>query len=127
MGQATRHDPGPCAVHIKEFGFFLPPGFTLLTQRIKSFAAILCITLNELQTSFLLREGWCTHVDPEHIAKPEILTHTLMDHLLVHTAATRIALVRTYVKILIRELTPDADHFDPFRLVGLDEKIVFHN
>ena len=50
-----------------------------------------------------------------------------MDHLLVHAAATRIALVRAHVKILIRELTPDADHFDPFGFVGLDEKIVFHN
>src|ERR1041385_1663422 len=50
-----------------------------------------------------------------------------MDHLLVHTAATRIALVRAHVKILIRELTPDADHFDPFGFVSLDQKLVFHS
>src|SRR5215208_2511140 len=102
MGQATRHDPGSCAAHIKELAFFLPPGFALLTQRFKSFAAILCITFHELQTSFLVRKGWCAHVDPKHIAKPEILTHTLMYHLLVHAAATRIALLRAHVKILIR-------------------------
>ncbi len=50
-----------------------------------------------------------------------------MDHLLVHAAATRIALVRAHVKILIAELTPDADYFDPFGFIGLDQKIVFHN
>jgi hypothetical protein len=43
-----------------------------------------------------------------------------MDHLLAHATATRIALMRTHVKILIRELTPDADHFDPFGFVGVD-------
>jgi hypothetical protein len=50
-----------------------------------------------------------------------------MDHLLVHAAASRIRLVWAHVKILIPELTPDADHFDPFGFVGLDQKIVFHN
>jgi hypothetical protein len=50
-----------------------------------------------------------------------------MDHLLVHAAATRISLVRAYGKILIRELTPDADHFYPFGFVGFDQKVVFHN
>src|SRR5215213_272924 len=113
MGQATSHDPGPRAAHIKEFGLFLPPGFTLLTQRIQPFAAIFCITRHKLQTSFLMREGRRAHVDPKHIAKPEILTHTLMDHLLMHAAATRIALVRAHWKILLRELTPNANHFDP--------------
>jgi hypothetical protein len=50
-----------------------------------------------------------------------------MDHLLVHAAATRIALMRAHVKILIRELTPHADHFDPLGFVRLNQEIVFHN
>jgi hypothetical protein len=43
-----------------------------------------------------------------------------MDHVLVRAAAARITLVRAHVKILIAELTPDADHFDPFGFVGVD-------
>jgi hypothetical protein len=127
MGQATRHHPGPWAAHIKELSLFLPPRFVLLTQSIQSFAAILCITSHELQTSFLMREGWSTHINAQHVAKPEILAHTLMDHLLVHTAASRIILERAHVKILIRELTPDTDHFDAFGFVCLNQEIVSHN
>lgn len=49
---------------------------------------------------------------------PEIFAQTLVHHLLVHTAASRIAPVRAHRKILVCELTPDADHFDARRFVG---------
>ena len=66
------------------------------------------------------------HVDAQHVAKPEILTHTLVHHLLVHATSSKIALARAYREILVVEFTPDADHFEAFSVIGVDEKVVFH-
>src|SRR5690349_9918379 len=82
------------AMHIEERCVFLPPRFERLAQSSQTLAAVLGIALHELQTGFSLWQEWRAHVDPQHVAKPEILTHTLVHHLFVHAAPSRVGLLR---------------------------------
>jgi hypothetical protein len=98
----------------------------LLMQGSEPLSAVLDIALHEGQAGLLLRQGWRVDVDAQHAAKPEVLAHALVHHLLVHTAPSNVAWARAHRKIVICELTPDADHFDPFGVVSLDQKLVWH-
>jgi hypothetical protein len=50
-----------------------------------------------------------------------------MHDLLVHAASSRVGGTGTHWQVPVLEFTPDADDFDALRLVGIDEKIVFHD
>jgi hypothetical protein len=49
-----------------------------------------------------------------------------MDHLLVHATPSRIVAMRAHGEILVSEFTPNADHFDAFGFVGVNEKVIVH-
>ncbi len=106
--------------HIEEGSCLFPPRFGLLTQDLKAFAAVFSVALDELQTSLRMWQGWRAHVDPQHVAKPQILAHALMHHLLVHATPSTVGRVRAHQKVVVLELTPHADHLDAFRCVCVD-------
>src|SRR6185503_8266416 len=96
--------------HIEEGYVLFPPRFVFLTQGSEALSAVLNIALDELQTGFLVRQRRSAHVNAQHVAKPQILTYTLMHHLFVHATAPRIAFAWPHRKIVICELTPDTAH-----------------
>jgi hypothetical protein len=49
-----------------------------------------------------------------------------MHHVLTETATALIGSVGTYREIVVLKHAPGADHFDPLRLVGLNQKVIFH-
>src|SRR6185312_607361 len=126
MRQAAGYHPRSGALHIEELRWLFPPALILLLEYRESLAAMFCIALYEPGAGFLFRERRSTHLDAQHVPKPQVLAHALMHHLLVHAAAAWIALPRPYWKVLVRKLAPHAQYLHSFRLVSLDQKIVFH-
>jgi hypothetical protein len=66
------------------------------------------------------------YIDPQHIAKPEILTNALMDHLLSYAASSGVIGPGAHREVVVREFAPDADHLDAFRFIGFYQEVVFH-
>src|SRR2546428_10106271 len=83
MSNTASHHPRTGALHVKEHGLLLPPCFNFLLQCGEALPAVFCVEFDELQTPFQFRKRGSAHIDAEHIAKPQILAHTLMYHLLV--------------------------------------------
>src|SRR5678810_774346 len=126
MRQAAGYHPRSGALHIEELRWLFPPVLILLLEYRESLAAMFCIALYEPGAGFLFRERRSTDLDAQHVPKPQVLAHALMHHLLVHAPAARIALPRPYREVFVLELAPHAQDFHSFRLVSLDQKIVFH-
>src|SRR6267142_557698 len=65
-------------------------------------------------------------IDSQHIPEPQIFAHTLMHHLFVYAAASRVAQAWTHGEIGVLKFTPDAHHFDPFSLIRFNEEFITH-
>jgi len=126
MRQTASHHPGSGALHIKELRQLLPPMLVFWPKDGEPLAAMFRVTFHEPDAGFLFRKRRGTAFDAQHVAKPQVLAHALMHHVLVHAPAARIALPRPYREIFVLELAPHAQNFHSFRLVSLDQKIVFH-
>jgi len=59
--------------------------------------------------------------DAEHRAHPRVLADTLMHHVLVRRAGTRLG---TEGHPRIRHLRPDTQRLQPFGAIGLDQEVV---
>src|SRR5919197_2774812 len=73
VGDAPDQDPRAGADHLEESDLVLPPGMILRAQRVHSARRILGVTTEELEPNLARGERWRANVDPEHVAKPEIL------------------------------------------------------
>lgn len=71
--------------------------------------------------------GGRAYINSQHVAEPQILAYALMHHLLMQTAAARIAGVGPYRQILVAELAPHTDHFQPLCVVAFYEKRISHS
>src|SRR5258708_1270060 len=123
---SPNHHPRARSRHVKEFRFRLPPNFIFRPQCREPLSAVLSIALHEFQPSLRRRQGRRVDVNPQHADKPQILAHTLVHHLFVHAAPSRVALARTERKIAVAEFTPHAHNFDSLGFIGFHKKFVFH-
>jgi len=80
------HNPCPGSRYIKKFRFRLPPGVVFRPQRREPLSAVFRIALHEFQSSLRRRQRRRVDVNSQHADKPQIFTHALMHHLLVHVA-----------------------------------------
>src|SRR5512144_3161231 len=119
MSNPPGHDPRPPTDGVKELRFLFPPFIARLAERLETLAAVQGVALNECKPGFRHRQRRCADVDPEHVAKPEILAYALMHHLLMDAAASPVGRVGTDRQILVGEHAPDADDFDALGFVGL--------
>lgn len=117
MRNPTHHDPRMTPKYIEESGLSLPPCICLSSQSYEPLPAIFRISLDEFHSCLLGGQRRSAHIDSEHVAKPQILTHALMHHLFMRAAPSRIAFPRPHRQVLIKEFTPDADHFQPLGCV----------
>ena len=124
MCQAASHHPRSGALHIEERRCFLPPPLLRASKNLEASGAVRSVLLDERDPRFGLRERRRVHIDAEHLAKPDVLAHALMDHLFAHAAPSWIVTFRSYQQILVSELAPDADHFDSLGFIAVDEKVV---
>src|SRR5579862_4346137 len=107
----SRHHPCPRTLHVEESRVAFPPGFIFFTQNGESFATVFGISLDELQSSFLLRQRRRAHIDSKHGAEPQIFAHALMHHLLMDTSSARIVFLRPHRQVFIAKLAPHAYDF----------------
>src|ERR1700675_2081344 len=114
VSQAPGHHPGTASRHIEKCSRAFPPGFVFLLKNSQPLAGVFGIALDELETSLLLRERRSTHIDAEHGSQPQVFAHALMHHLLMDTAATRVAGVGANRQISVAELAPHTEDFDAF-------------
>src|SRR6266705_871148 len=130
MVRRVRDSPNhhPCArsPHVKEFRFGLPPNIIFRSQRRQPRPTVFRIALHEFQSSLRLRQWRRVDVNPQHTDEPQILTHALVHHLLVHAAPSRIAASWTHRKVLIAEFTPHAHHLHPLGRIRFYKKVVPH-
>src|SRR5579862_8959426 len=127
MGNAPDHYPGSRALHIEELHILFPPGLILRPQLGQALSAILGIPLHKLQPCFHLRQRRRAHINPQHVAKPQVFAHGLMHHLLMHVASPRVALPRTHRQILVAKFAPHTDDFHALGRIRLDKKCVSHS
>src|ERR1700685_117340 len=122
--------------YIEELHTLFPPAFIFLLQRCQPLPTVRGVLLHKLQPRLDFwqwrlaeadRSVRLTHIDAQHVAKPQILAHALMYHLLPHTPPARVVRPRTHRHVLIPELAPHADHLHAFSGVRLDKKFVSHN
>src|SRR5262245_36883980 len=118
--QPARHDPRLRSADIEERRRYFPPAAIGPPQRLEAFAAVFRVALHELDPYFALRKRRRTDIDAQHAPKPGVLADALMHHVLVHAASARIRRMRPHWKILVPELAPDAQDFEPLGLVALD-------
>src|SRR3984957_1640667 len=127
MRDSPRHHPRPRPRHVEKLRVGLPPQIVLPLQRRQSLPAVLRITFHKLQPHFLLWQRRRTHINPKHVAEPQVFAHALMHHLLQHAAPSRVILPRPNAKILIPKLAPHAHHLHSLGGICLDEKCVSHS
>jgi hypothetical protein len=96
------------AFHIEELRGLFPPALVLLSERREPLPTIFGVAFQESRACFGLWQRGRVDVDAEHGATPRIFAHALVHHLLVHTAAARVALTRSDGKVLVLELAPHA-------------------
>jgi hypothetical protein len=84
------------------------------------------ISFNVLKTGFLLGKRGCANIDVEYIAEPFVFTDALIYHVLQWITISSIQRMRTDEKIVIHEHTPNAEGLDPFGIIGVHKKIIFH-
>src|SRR6185312_3129603 len=109
---------------IEEFGVCFPPRLIFRPKGHKSFLAILGIALNKIEPSFRFRQRRGADINSQHVHEPEILTDTLVDHVLVNAAPTGIGTGRPNRQIVVLELAPDAHQLQALSVVSLDQKII---
>src|SRR5678816_1522769 len=124
--QPASHHPRSGSFYIEERPQLFPPALVGLPKSRESMAAVFRIPLDERDARFVLGQGRRMHVDAEHIAKPQILAHALMHHLLAHAASAGIDLIRPDREVLVPELTPYAQDLQSLGGVALDQKLVCH-
>lgn len=76
------------------------------------------------EARLLILQGRRVEVDPEDVAEPEVFADALMDHLLQQVAPPVVGGMRTSMQIIVRKHGPDADNFQPLRVVRISEKPV---
>ncbi len=124
--QTPGHHPGTGALHIEKGRAAFPPGFVFRLKYGEALAGVFGVALDELEASLLLGQRRSGNVDAEHGAKPQIFTHTLMHHLLMHAAAAGVAGAGANRQVSVAELAPDAEDFYPLGGVGFDQEVVAH-
>ena len=97
-----------------------------MLQRGKPPAAIFGVTPDELQSRFLLRQRRRSNVNTEHVKKPQVLAHALVNHLLAYAPAASVGRMRPYGQVFVAELAPHAEHFHSLRGIGLDKEGTGH-
>src|SRR5260370_16421603 len=126
MRQPPRQHPSSRARYIKKLRLPLKPTLLLSPQGLKPFPTVLRITLDELPPHLLRRQRRRAHVNSQHGAKPEVLAHALVHHLLPHAAPSPVVRSRTHRQILIAKLAPHADNLHALGLVCLYQEVVSH-
>src|SRR6266481_1534932 len=126
MCNSANDDPGAGSVHVKKLRIGSPPGVILRSQHFQPLPAVFLVPFHKFQPRLCGRQWRRIDVDSQHIPEPQIFTHTLMHHLFVYAAASRVARAWTHGEIGVAKFTPDAHHFDPFGLIRLNEEFITH-
>ena len=98
----------------------VPKGFQAL-------GTVFGVTLQELEAGFRARQWRGADVDAEHVAKPVVLAHALVNHLLVHAASAVIVLSGPQGQIAVQKFTPDAEDLYSLGRVAVDQEVVSHD
>src|SRR5262245_12478003 len=88
-------DPGAARRNCEEFYFLFPPRIVTASKHREPFAGIFGIAMNESHPRFSCRKRRRSDIDAEHVLKPTVLTHTLMDHVLANASAALVGRMRT--------------------------------
>ena len=121
MGNSPGHHPRSRTGGIEEFRVCFPPGLIFRLKGNKPFLAILGIALNEIEPSFRFRQRRGAHINSQHVHEPEILTHTLVDHVLMNAAPAGIGTGRPNRQIVVLELAPDAEDLHALGFARIDQ------
>src|ERR1700693_6111663 len=108
----ARHNPRARPRHIEELRLTGPPRFLFRAQNSKPLIAIFRVTFHEFHSRLGLWQRRRTHIDAQHIAKPQVFSHAWMHHLFPNAAPAIIAVARPAMHIVISEFTPRADNFE---------------
>src|SRR2546429_3209195 len=87
---AARDHPGPRTLHIEKLYILFPPWLVFFLQCGQAFATVFGVALHEFQPGLVRWQRWRTHVDPEHVAEPQVFADALVDHLFMHAASAGI-------------------------------------
>src|SRR4029450_4028000 len=89
-------------------------------------AAVLRVAPDEFKPRLVGWQGRGGDIDAQHAAKPSVLPHALMHHVLAHAAPARVLWRWSPPKIVVPKLAPHAQHLDSFGRVAVDEKLIAH-
>src|SRR6185369_12769693 len=84
------------------------------------------VSSDKFHSRLTCRKRRRAHVDPQHVAEPQILADALMHHLLQHTASTRVAFIGPDAQVFIPKFAPHAENLDPLSRITLDKEVIFH-
>src|SRR5512143_3353844 len=126
MCYPSHHYPGPCSFNIKKRGLLFPPVFFLFPENDQPLSGILSISFYEFEPHLSRGQGRCTDINAEHVAKPFVLTHTLMNHMLTRVSISSEQWMGADRKILIPEHAPNVQGLKPLDVIGIHKKIILH-
>ena len=82
--------------------------------------------MHELDSGLGLGKGWSPDIDTQDSFEPEVLAHTLVNHLFMYAPAPGVLRVRAGGEFLVLEHTPDTQHLDALCFVGVHDKPISH-
>src|SRR5262245_57262689 len=121
---SANHHPRATTHDAEEGYFMLPPLRRLGGEDSLTFQRIRSIPLNKTESRFFFGKRRSADINPEDVPKPKIFAQALVDHLLAHAPAAFVGGMRPKVHVFVAKHAPYTNHFQPFRPIGADQKVV---